>query len=57
MLQNLIAPFKIMPLEMSSSILIIGTIFIKSAKSQGSLQTNWMSICIFAKSSRDGYAH
>ena len=57
MLQNLISPFKIVPLEMWSSILIIGTIFIKSAKSQGSLQTNWMSICILAKSSRDGYAH
>lgn len=57
MLQNLIPPFKTVPLEMWSSILIIWAIVIKSAKSQGSLQTNWMSICILAKSSRDGYAH
>lgn len=57
MLQNLILPFKTVPLEMWSSILIICAIVTKSAKSQGSLQTNWMSICILAKSLRDGYAH
>lgn len=57
MLQNLIPPFKTVLLEMWSSILIIWAIVTQSAKSQGSLQTNWMSICILAKSLRDGYAH